>query len=244
MAITSISGMTAGSAAPQQSLFGEENAEITQYQRAIDRLKQRLQSMSEDDSLTAEEKMEKRQEIQKQINELNQQIRQAKIEARQQKTLGNTMEEMLGGKKEEKSDQKEVLSGKTETDDTDRQSMSSDRMQAMISGGNALEQAKAQNGTARSLEGRARVLAGEIQMDQSRGRDTEEKEAEQAALEQRSNEVRAKAAGKMGDVTDRFEEILEREEEEKKDPLKKEPVTPEEEKEDRIERYPNIDLLL
>lgn len=244
MAITSISGMTAGSAAPQQSLFGEENAEITQYQRAIDRLKQRLQSMSEDDSLTAEEKMEKRQEIQKQINELNQQIRQAKIEARQQKTQGNTMEEMLGGKKEEKSDQKEVLSRKTEAGSTGRQSMSSDRMQAMISGGNALEQAKAQNGTARSLEGRARILAGEIKMDQSRGCDTKEKEMEQAVLEQRSNEVRAKAAGKMGDAVDHFEEVSEREKAEKEDPLKKEPVAPGQRQEDQMERYPNIDLLL
>lgn len=128
--------------------------------------KEKLQEISSDDKMSGEEKMKKRQEIQKEITELNQQLRQHQIDLRREKqqeasSSQNQMDELSGNTKGSK-----------------QAGMSKAGMKAMVSADAALDQAREQGATATRLEGRAGVLEGEIKQDKSLGIDTANKEEE------------------------------------------------------------------
>lgn len=56
-----------------------------EIQRRIADAQKRLKELSSDESMTSEEKMKKRQEIQQEINDLNLQLRQHQMEQRREK---------------------------------------------------------------------------------------------------------------------------------------------------------------
>ena len=80
------------------------------------------------------------------------------------------MEDMLGGGRQEEAAEEEGVSV----------SFSDAGMQAMISAGSALGQAKVQGSVAKSLKGRAGILKTEIEQDASRGSSAEKKREELA----------------------------------------------------------------
>ncbi len=119
-------------------------------QSQIASAQKQLQELSSDDRMSLEEKMKKRQELQKQVADLNNQLRQHQIEERK--------------KKQQEKEQK-----KTGTDTRQKQStaqstgcgLSGETMQAMIGADMSVKQAKIQSSTAGRLEGKARVLETE-----------------------------------------------------------------------------------
>lgn len=119
-------------------------------QSQIASAQKQLQELSSDDRMSLEEKMKKRQELQKQVADLNNQLRQHQVEERK--------------KKQQEKEQK-----KTGTDTRQKQStaqstgcgLSGETMQAMIGADMSVKQAKIQSSTAGRLEGKARVLETE-----------------------------------------------------------------------------------
>lgn len=189
------------------------NAKVRGYQETLKRLQQKMQETGKDATISEEEKQQKRQEIQKQIAEVNRQIRAAQFEASREKIPGsnNAVKDQQEGKEEQREnsllpdrEQSEAASGEQNPGQ-----LSAGQIAAVIISGNALEQARSQQSTVQSLEGRIRTLGGEIRMDQGRGKSVEQKQAEQEDLEQKVREIHEKTAKHLSDAKKKTEEISE-----------------------------------
>ena len=144
-------------------------------QNQIANAQKQLQDLSSNENLTLEEKMKKRQEIQKEISNLNQQLRQHQIEQRkEQQSKRTSMDDTLGGNQSKRT----AKSGRK------RSGLSQASMEAMISADSSMKQAQIQGGVAARMEGRAGVLKAEIKQDANGN--TEAKEAELAEVEQKA----------------------------------------------------------
>lgn len=175
MNINGISGNTSG--APQAGAKRAVDAQSRAIQKQIEDARKRLQEVSVNKDLSAEEKMKKRQEIQKEISDLNMQLRQHQAEVRKQE-------------QEEKRAASEAAKGNQKTAG-EESGFSTEGMQAVLSADASLKQAEVQEGTAKKMEGRANVLAAEIKQDGSRGTDTSAKEAELAEARHRAETAEA-----------------------------------------------------
>lgn len=144
-------------------------------QKQIENAQKRLQELSSNEDMPLEEKMKKRQEIQKEITDLNQQMRQHQIEMRKkQQTQGDSMDEKLGsGKKQGVSKAGGKGSG-----------ISQAGMKAMISADVSMKQAQVQGSIATQMEDRASVLESEIKQDKALGANVEKKEEELTDVKQ------------------------------------------------------------
>lgn len=163
-------GSITGASNMQSGLSGinmQSDSVSKNIQNQIAQAQKELQELSSNEDMTVEEKMKKRQEIQQKINTLNQQLRQHQIEQRkEQQSKDTSVDDMLNNNK--KVD-------KTKSDDKGS-GLSHVNMQAMISADSSVKQAKAQGRQATQMEGTARVLKSEIEMDKGRGTSTEKKE--------------------------------------------------------------------
>lgn len=169
MNINGISGNTAG--APQAGAGKAADAQSRAIQKQIEDARKRLQEVSVNKDLSAEEKMKKRQEIQKEISDLNVQLRQHQAEVRKQ---------------EEKRASSEAVKGNQKTAGGES-GFSTAGMQAVLSADASLKQAQVQEGTAKKMEGRADVLAAEIKQDGG----GEAKEAELAEARRKAETAEA-----------------------------------------------------
>ena len=100
----------------------------------IDGLKRQMQELAANQEMSADAKMKKRQDIQKQISELEIQLRQHQMEVKREQTRkkkeeSNALDEMTGAKKQAKQD------GGRQT------GLSTGSMEAMISADASLKQA-------------------------------------------------------------------------------------------------------
>lgn len=179
------------------------DSRIQAYQQQIAQLQQKLQDLAQNDELTMEEKMRKRQEINQQIHTAEQQMRQVQREIReeQNKAKKDSFDEMVSAPKKKGAD-----------------SMSSNKMRSIIAGDQAMKQADGNMQLATEMEGRARVLAGEIATDQQRGVDTTKKEEELAGVEERTDLLKADAIKVAAEAADEIQETSDEERTEKKDP--------------------------
>lgn len=149
----------------------------------------KLQELSSNEEMTTEQKMKRRQEIKQEITSLNQQLRQHQIEQRKEKQVkASSAEDLTGGRKTEKTASEEKGLGMSQTS-----------MQALVSAGNAMKQAKVQGSTVTKMEGRAGVLESEIKLDAQRGMDTAKKEEELADMQKKAQ---AAAASQIETLTD------------------------------------------
>lgn len=167
-------------------------------QRQISNAQKQLQELSSNEEMSMEEKMNKRQEIQKQITELNNQLRQHQIEQRKEKQQGrkSSMEDMLGG----------APKAGTKKDTAQGTGMSQTGMQAIISGGSAIKQAKVQGNAAAEMECRAGVLETEIKQDAALGGDTKAKQEELAKAEQTAARAAASQINTLKETNREMEE--------------------------------------
>ncbi len=172
---------------------------------------QRLQGLSTNEELSVEEKMKKRQEIQKQISELNNQLRQHQVELRkeQQQSRAKAMEEMVGG---EQGGAKEKDAEKDGLKDT---ALSSGNVKTIIFADTSMKQAQVSGSAAAQLERETKVLESEIGQDAGRGSSTVKKEEKLAALEKQAQTAMKSQATYVGKANSRIAE--ERKEELKKD---------------------------
>lgn len=164
-------------------------------QNQIANAQKSLQELSTNKEMSAEEKMKKRQEIQKQITELNNQLRQHQIEQRkEQQAKKTTMDDMLGGTRRTVSKGGNQGSG-----------LSQASMKAMMSADSAREQAQVQSSVATKMEGRAGILESEIKLDSARGANVEKKQEELAEVEQKVAKVQSEQMNTLEEANKELE---------------------------------------
>ncbi len=172
-------------------------------QNQIANAQKKLQELSSDQNLSMEEKMKKRQEIQKQINDLNNQLRQRQIEMRREA-------------QQEKTSEKEDMFASTQKakkEGDGNTGMSKAGMEAMISADTAIGQAKAQGSVATKMEGRAGVLEVEIKLDSARGGSTVSKEEELEDVKQKAAAAKAWQGSTLKAASEKMKEAAEKEDE-------------------------------
>lgn len=175
MNISGISGNI--SQAPQQGAGKAMDAQSRNIQKQITEAQKKLQELSVRGDLSQEEKMKKRQEIQKQISDLRMQLRQHQTELKKQQR-----EEKRAA---ENNSDSEGKAGEQNA------GLSTAGIKAVISSETSMKQAKVQNGVVAKMEGKAGVLEAEIKQDSRNGGDTSAKEAELAETKNRAKEAEA-----------------------------------------------------
>lgn len=205
-------------------------------QHQITNAQKQLQELSSNEQLTVDEKMKKRQEIQKEITDLNQQLRQHQIEKRQEKQQkATTMDKMLGASQTSRDSSAQKGTG-----------LSSVNMQALISADIGLEQSQVQSHIKNELKGRAGILRTEIKLD-SRG-NTAHKEAELAMVEEKAKKLDSAQMSMLSAVQSEIKKVVEdgeksdetqlqdKEEDKKEEPLK--------DSVDMLSEYSHVDVSL
>ena len=159
-----------------------QNQQMDSYskslQEQINNAHEQLQSLGEDKEMSIDEKMKKRQEIQKQITDLQNQLRQHQIEQKKEnrQSKGSSMEDMLGGKQTAKSSKA-------------AKGISTASMKALISADSAINQVEAGGAVKANLKGEAGLLETEIKLDSARGKDVEKKQEQLADIESRNRDI-------------------------------------------------------
>lgn len=155
-------------------------------QNQISNAQKQLQGLSSNEEMSMEEKMKKRQEIQKQIMDLNHQLRQHQMEQRREK--GQAGNEISGSSRKAGA----VKAGSRGN------GLSQASMQAVLSADSSMKQADIQGSIATRIEGRAGVLEAEIKQDAGRG-NVEAKEKELSEIQQKA---KAAASSQMDTLAD------------------------------------------
>ena len=159
-----------------------QNQQMDSYskslQEQINNANEQLQSLGDDKEMSIDEKMKKRQEIQKQITDLQNQLRQHHIEQKKEnrQSKGSSVEDMLGGKQTAKSSKA-------------AKGISTASMKALISADSAINQVEAGGAVKANLKGKAGILETEIKLDSARGKDVEKKQEQLADIESRNRDV-------------------------------------------------------
>ena len=164
-------------------------------QNQITNAQKELQELSENNDMSMEEKMKRRQEIQQRITDLNHQLRQHQIEQRRaNRGKDNVIERNLPAKKTDKS-------GKGT-----QRGMSASTMQSIISADAAMSQAQVQGSVTTRMEGRAGVLEAEIKQDSVKGKSVESKQEELVEVQQKVATAEASQMNVLSVVNKRLEE--------------------------------------
>lgn len=199
MNISGINGNV--SQAPQSGAGKAMDAQSRNIQKQITEAQKELQEISVRGDLSQEEKMKKRQEIQKQISDLKMQLRQHQTEVKRQE-------------QEEKRAAAEAGKGSGKTGEPDN-GFSAAGMQAVLSADVSMKQARVQKSTADQLEGKAKVLEIEIKQDGRTGGNTERKEAELAEVNKRAAAAAASGISTLKEANQKAEGAAETEQESK-----------------------------
>lgn len=156
--------------------------------KEIENIRQQMQELSQNDSLSMEEKMKKKQQLQQRINELNNELRKHQIEQRRQKQESSAGKNDMLPEPAEKSSKKDTngVSG----------GLSAGNMQAVISADASMEISKAGRRAANGLKATARVLKGEIKADGGRG-NVEAKQKQLQEVEERAENAMASQMKQM-----------------------------------------------
>ncbi len=191
-----------GTAAPANQLNFQQGADAVSknLQKQIANAQKALQELSANKDISAEEKMQKRQELQQQITDLNNQLRQHQIELRRERQQAA---------KEGEAARQEKKAG------LPSHGVPKASMEAIVSADTAMKQAKAYGSTATRLKGEASVLQGEIKLDKDRGIDVGQKEGSLAKLEDRIEAATNSQLAVLEEANQGLQEAGSKEQEEK-----------------------------
>ena len=204
-----------------RSNYLQENDSVSKNLRnQIANAQKRLQELGKNEEMPLEEKMKKRQEIQKEIANLNNQLRQHQIELRMEKQkAADKSEEAPDNRKQMKKDSSQK-----------KGAMYSANVEAIISADISVNQAKQLTSVRKSMEGKARVLEVEIKLDAGRGAATDKKVEELEDARRKAGKITgsqmdilAQAEKKMEEAKkEDYYEKMEKQEEDNKEKSNKE----------------------
>lgn len=160
------------------------DSESKNLENQIANKQQRLNRLSSDAEMTAEEKAKERQEVQKQIEELNRKLRllqmekkeEAKETTEEQEKKAVLKEEMLKDSDEKKLGEEE--SAKIQEETKAKLYPPVENIQKILASDSIVQQTRVQESVARVKEGRENVLETEIKSDKLYGTDTTAKREE------------------------------------------------------------------
>lgn len=187
---------------------GGQDPAVQSLQRQIEDLQKQLKELSSNQNMTPEMKSKKRQEMQKQISDLEMQLRQRQMEVKRERmetkrqSSGDSFDDMLGG------------GVKTKGGSAQSAGLSAGSMKALLSADSSMKQAQVSGSVSDELEGRARVLEGEIRQDSAMGCQPEGKKE---ALEELKDKAEAAAQDQMQAMTDAVNEAEKAAEAERED---------------------------
>ena len=169
-------------------------------QSQIANAQEQLQKLSENNDMSVEEKMKRRQEIQQQITDLDHQLRQHQIvQRRANQGKDNVIERNLSTKRADKS-------GKGA-----QQGMRASTMRVIISADAAMSQAQVQSSVATRMEGRVGVLEAEIKQDSANGKSVESKQEDLIEVQQKLATTETSQMNVLSVVNKRLEEATDAE---------------------------------
>ena len=206
---TGTTNMQAGMFSP----VGADDTVSKSLQSQIASAQKQLQELSSDDRMSVEEKMKKRQELQKQIADLNNQLRQHQIEERK--------------KKQQEQEQKKANTDTRQKQNTTQgagNGLSGESMQAMIGADVSVKQAKIQSSTAGRLEGKARVLETEAKNSNDEAV-VEQKQGEAASLQAQAQTAVQNQMDTLSKAKDDLEKVIAPDKADKEDETDKEEKT-------------------
>ena len=196
-----VEGINAGQAPALRAGKKTEDAISMSLQKQIENAQKQMQDLAQNDQMPLEDKMKKRQELQKQITDLNQQLRQHEIELRR-KQAEEAREKRAREAQENGSAEKEQEQGS---------GISRDSMNALLSADATIRQADAGDRIVTQMKGERNVLAGEIRMDKSRGVNTAKKEERLSDLEKRMDQVTGAQIKTLAGANKKLNETAEKE---------------------------------
>lgn len=198
MRVTNGTGISAANYCQiQNSNSTNQDSQLKSIRKQIENVQQQLQNLSNNEEMPMEEKMNKRKELQQQLQDLNKLMSQRKIEILREKREKSTA----------KAKSQEPAQG-----NTDRQefsAMGTATMQGIISADASMKQVETVQSVKISMGGKAGVLESEIKMDKGRGGSTEKKEAELADLNDRINTASADMMVQISDINTALEKSRE-----------------------------------
>ncbi|SKB34816.1 FlxA-like protein [Acetoanaerobium noterae] len=165
-------------------------------QNQIINIQKQIYSVSENKSLSIEQKKQMQKDLKEQLNELNKQIIQRDLEIRKEQ--------------EEKREEniKEQLKDKNYIDDEQQE------MTNLFSITSSLNQVKFQTSASVKIKGNARVLESEIKADEGRGLDVSEKRKKLSEMKDKIRGINKKIIKTMNEVNKEIKKSS------KKEPLK------------------------
>lgn len=216
-AIDGINGMRAEDTTEQMGTITQSTAMVVdektkELQAQIQGKQLELQRLSTNETMAEEEKMQKRQELLKQVSSLNTELRQHQLDMQREKN-SKTDQDASSRKKNSVATDDSIL-------DENALPMSAQGMQSIISADTAIKQAVSQGSVVTALEGRSRVLESEITLDAGRGASTEQKERELENISYAVTSATASRLGIVGTANVRLNEAMEKEQQEKKNEQK------------------------
>lgn len=216
-AIDGINGMRAEDTTEQIGTITQSTAMVVdektkELQSQIQGKQLELQRLSTNETMAEEEKMQKRQELLKQVSSLNTELRQHQLDMQREKN-SKTDQDASSRKKNSVATDDSIL-------DENALPMSAQGMQSIISADTAIKQAVSQGSVVTALEGRSRVLESEITLDAGRGASTEQKERELENISYAVTSATASRLGIVGTANVRLNEAMEKEQQEKKNEQK------------------------
>lgn len=223
---------TAGSENGVSGGAGGMDAYSKGIMKEIENIRQQMQELSQNDSMSMEEKMKKKQQMQQRINELNNELRKHQIEQRRQKQESGAPENDMLAEPAEKSS-KEPSNG-----------LSAGSMQAIISADASMEISRAGRRAASGLKATARVLESEIKTDAGRG-NVEAKEKQLQKVEQRAEKATANQIKQLsGTVHDMREAARSEEDAEKEEQGEEQNAVAADADEEQFQALRKVDVLL
>lgn len=184
-----------------------QDSRMKAIQDQITNVQQQLQSLSNNDGMSAEAKKNKRTELEQQLQDLNRQMMQRKTEIQQEKMEKAAAESDTRDSAQDIDGQKSAVMGTAS-------------MQSLISADASMKQVNSVQAVKTDMEGKAGVLEIEIKLDSSRGGSTAKKAEELANLNGRIHDATAGMMNKISDIKTTLEESKEDDgagDEEKKD---------------------------
>lgn len=197
-----------------------------------------LKELSSNETMSADEKMKRREELQQQISDLNMQLRQHQTELRRTTASrsGQTqMDDYLGGSRK---------TGKPKGAGSGQAGINQSTMQAILSADGSMKQAKVQGSVAMRMEGKAGVLKAEIKQDEALGDNAEKKKAEMEALEQKAQAATESQLTNLAEANRTMQESAKEESSEKKTDDKSEEKENAINQEAQAVNYPSVDIRL
>lgn len=205
MVISGVDGNSTSGMTPLRPPSGNANDEVSRgLEQQIQQKQKELAELKQDDTMSAEQKMKRRQELQKEISELQMQTRQHEMEVRQKERQEQNAARQEKDNLEAENGQADYgkrTQGKQGGMDM---AISNVMTKSMLSAGSSMKMAKLQQGARKQAQGKANVLKAEIKQSGGSGKDVERKQKEVEAMEDKAAKLESQQISSLSDLNEQI----------------------------------------